>query len=142
MRSLAMLALFTTLAFGCNRAGGLPPLQPYDPNAKSPFQASNTNANTNVNTNQPAAQQVLTSIQVDPEKTTLGLGQMLVFHARGFDQNQLDMPVLGPQWSCPPEAGVISQTGGFTATRNGIWTIMCRSANGVIGTAEVTVNTR
>jgi hypothetical protein len=82
----------------------------------------------------------LATLNVQPGNRTVYKNAALAFTANGMDSNYNPVPLAGGQvgWSVSPPLGTIDPTGRFVATSEGSGQIVA-SANGVVGTASITV---
>jgi len=84
---------------------------------------------------------VVTTIEVKPAGVTLEIGESRAFQAAVLDQDDKPMTGVGVAWASSDETvGTIDATGVFTAHAAGTTTITA-TADGVSGTAAVTVTT-
>ena len=86
-----------------------------------------------------AGEPVLTSISIAPSAITLAAGDTGTFTATCYDQDGYVMPDVGVTWACSDvDVGMIDADGSFVAFAAGTATVTA-SAEGVTGTAAVTV---
>jgi hypothetical protein len=97
-----------------------------------------TGAGLNLNWFQVKAPQILTSIIVSRPKDEITVGEPLQFTAIGLDQFEQQMPIT-PTWSFVPSTGAtISNSGLFTASEAGNYTINALSGT-IMGGVSVVV---
>ncbi|MFW5853755.1 MAG: Ig-like domain-containing protein [Thermodesulfobacteriota bacterium] len=80
----------------------------------------------------------LGSVDIDPEETTLTVGESVTFNAVPLSTEDEEMEDVSVQWRVEGEAGSIDSTGAFTAEQPGQATVIAE-ADGISNQATVTV---
>jgi hypothetical protein len=142
MRNAKVVSCVLALSFfliGCgNKRGGSLVGIP-DPNTNAHGVASRTPTES-TKTPGPLATITITPNSL-PDDLKMATNQTIVFTAHGADANGNSVPVLEPQWSCPPPAGKISNTGQFTAQGTGDFQpCVTVVSGGIAGSVNISIN--